>query len=199
MILGYLRVSTNKQVLTNQELALRQYAEKNKFTVDKFIESEMSSRKTFKERKIDELLEILHEGDTLIVSEISRLGRSVGQIIQIIDTLIKNKINFIALKEDIKINGGEQNMQTKSTITLFSLFAEIERDLISQRTKQGLEVARMNKRLIGRPKGYGKSKLDEKKAEIEALLNNGSTKTFVAKRYETTLQNLYKWLKKNNL
>jgi DNA invertase Pin-like site-specific DNA recombinase len=199
MILGYLRVSTNKQDLTNQELALRQYAEKNKFTVDKFIESEMSSRKTFKERKIDELLEILHEGDTLIVSEISRLGRSVGQIIQIIDTLIKNKINFIALKEDIKINGGEQNMQTKSTITLFSLFAEIERDLISQRTKQGLEVARMNKRLIGRPKGYGKSKLDEKKAEIEALLNNGSTKTFVAKRYETTLQNLYKWLKKNNL
>lgn len=199
MILGYLRVSTNKQDLTNQELALRQYAEKNKFTVDKFIESEMSSRKTFKERKIDELLEMLHEGDTLIVSEISRLGRSVGQIIQIIDTLIKNKINFIALKEDIKINGGEQNMQTKSTITLFSLFAEIERDLISQRTKQGLEVARMNKRLIGRPKGYGKSKLDEKKAEIEALLNNGSTKTFVAKRYETTLQNLYKWLKKNNL
>jgi DNA invertase Pin-like site-specific DNA recombinase len=198
MILGYLRVSTNKQDLTNQELALRQYAEKNKFTVDKFIESEMSSRKTFKERKIDELLEILHEGDTLIVSEISRLGRSVGQIIQIIDTLIKNKINFIALKEDIN-NGGEQNMQTKSTITLFSLFAEIERDLISQRTKQGLEVARMNKRLIGRPKGYGKSKLDEKKAEIEALLNNGSTKTFVAKRYETTLQNLYKWLKKNNL
>ena len=84
-------------------------------------------------------------------------------------------------------------------ITMFALFSEIERDLISERTKQGLIAARKKGRQLGRPKGSGKSKLDQFKPEIEALLKNGSSKTFVAKRYKTSLPNFYKWMKKHGI
>ena len=144
------------------------------------------------------MLENLGSGDLLLVSELSRLGRSVGQIIQIVDTLIKQRVRFVAVKESIKING-KQDIQTKTMITMFGLFAEIERDLISERTKQGLLAAKEKGRILGRPKGSGKSKLDPFKLEIEALLKNGSSKTFIANRYKTSLPNFYKWMEKHGL
>ncbi len=134
----------------------------------------------------------------LLVSELSRLGRSVGQVIQIVDTLIKKKIRFIAIKEGIRLNG-KQDIQTKTMVTLFSLFAEIERDLISERTKQGLVAARERGKQLGRPPGQGSSRLDQFKLEIEALIKNGSSKTFIAKRYKTSLPNLYNWMKKQEI
>jgi DNA invertase Pin-like site-specific DNA recombinase len=197
-IIAYLRISTQEQDLNSQKLELHEYAHKNNFKIDEFIETEISSRKNPSERKINLLMEKLQKGDLLIVSELSRLGRSVGQVIQIIDGLIKNEVRFIAVKEGIKVDG-KQDIQTKTMITLFGLFAEIERDLISKRTKQGLNAARAQGKILGRPKGYGKYKLDPFKLEIEALLKNGSSKTFVAKRYKTTLPNFYKWMKKQGI
>ena len=197
-LFAYLRVSTGRQELDAQKIELYEYARRHNLTIDEFVEIEVSSRKSVKARRIDELLDKLQEGDMLLVSELSRLGRSVGQIIQIVDTLIKKKIRFVAIKEAIKLNG-TQNIQTKTMITLFSLFAEIERDLISERTKQGLAAAKKKGKLLGRPKGPGKSKLDPLKLEIEALLKNGSPKTFIAKRYGTSLPNLYNWMKKNEI
>ena len=196
--IAYLRISTGKQELNNQKLELHEYARKHDFKIDEFLQIEVSSRQSTKARKIDDLLEILQEGDMLLVSELSRLGRSVGQVIQIVDALIKKKVRFVAVKESIRLNG-KQDIQTKTMITMFALFAEIERDLISERTKQGLIAAKEKGRLLGRPKGTGKSKLDQFQPEIEALLRNGSSKTFVAKRYGTSLTNLYKWMKKNNI
>jgi len=196
--LAYLRVSTGEQDLNSQKLELHEYARRNHLSIDDFIEIEISSRKSPQARRIDELIGNLQSGDLLLVSELSRLGRSVGQIIQIIDSLIKNEVRFVAVKESIKING-KQDIQTKTMITMFALFAEIERDLISERTKQGLVAAKKKGRQLGRPKGSGKSKLDEFKPEIEALLKNGSSKTFVAKRYKTSLPNFYKWLKKHEI
>ncbi|MDA9818192.1 recombinase family protein [Flavobacteriaceae bacterium] len=197
-IIAYLRISTNEQDLKNQKFELLEYSHKNNFKIDEFIETEISSRKTPNERKINFLIEKLQKGDLLIVSELSRLGRSVGQVIQIIDSLIKKEVKFIAVKENIKVDG-KQDIQTKTMITLFGLFAEIERDLISERTKQGLNAARAQGKILGRPKGYGKSKLDPFKLEIEALLKNGSSKTFVAKRYKTSLPNFYKWMRKQGI
>ncbi|MBF0288429.1 MAG: recombinase family protein [SAR324 cluster bacterium] len=196
--LAYLRVSTGKQDIKNQRLELHEYARRNDFKIDDFIEIEISSRQSTQARRIDELLADLQEGDTLLVSELSRLGRSVGQIIQIVDALVKQKIRFVAVKENIRLNG-KQDIQSKTMITLFGLFAEIERDLISERTKQGLAVAKQKGKLLGRPKGTGKSKLDAFKPEIEALLQNGATKTYIAKRFNTSLPNLYNWMKKNNI
>ena len=195
-VFAYLRISTGKQDLKNQRLELHEYARKNGLKINKFIEVEISSRKTTKARKIDALLEQLDKGDLLLVSELSRLGRSVGQVIQIVDALIKEQVGFVAVKENIRLLEGKHNIQSKTMVTLFGLFAEIERDLISERTKQGLILAREKGKKLGRPKGSGKSKLDKFKPEIEALLKNGSTKTFIAKRYGTSLSNFYKWMGK---
>lgn len=149
--------------------------------MDEWIEVEMSSRKTTKQRRIDELMERLKKGDTLIVSELSRLARSVGQIAIIVDALIKNGVRTICLKENIDLNGSK-DMQSKVMITMFSLFSEIERDLISERTKEGLRRARAEGKLLGRPKGIpGKSKLDGKEAEIKDLLSKGVTKANIAR------------------
>ena len=194
-IIAYLRISTEQQDLNSQKLELHEYAHRHNLKIAEFIEAEVSSKKSTGERKINFLLDKLQKGDLLLVSELSRLGRSVGQVIQIIDSLIKNKVRFIAIKEAIKVDG-KQDIQTKTMITLFGLFAEIERDLISERTKRGLIAAKNKGKLLGRPKGSGKSKLDQFKLEIEALLKNGSSKTFIAKRYKTSLPNFYKWLKK---
>jgi DNA invertase Pin-like site-specific DNA recombinase len=103
--------------------------------VDSWIKINASSKRTTTERRIDELLEKVKQGDTIIVAELSRLARSVGQIAIIVDQLIKNKVRLIAIKENIDLNG-KHTIQTKTMLTMFSLFAEIERDLISERTKE---------------------------------------------------------------
>ena len=140
----------------------------------------------------------LEEGDLLLVGELSKLGRSVGQIIQIIDALIKEKVRFVAIKESLTLNG-KQDVQTKTMIPMFALFAKIESDLISERTKQALRRAKEKGKQLGRPRGSGKSKLDEFKPEIEILLKNGSSKTFISKRYGTSLTNFYKWMRKHSI
>ena len=179
--IAYLRVSKDSQDVKNQRLAIHDFAQKEGITVDDFIETIASSRKSPKERKIDALLERLQEGDTLIVSELSRMGRSVGEIITMVDELVQRKIRFIAIKEGIRLNG-TQDMQSKVTVTLFSLFAEIERDLISQRTKEGLAVARAKGKQLGRPKGIvGDSKLDDKREEIKRLLGLNVSQSSIAK------------------
>lgn len=179
--IAYLRISTVTQDCDNQRLAILDYAHRHKITIDEFISMQVSSRKTPKQREILELLKRLEPGDVLLVSELSRLGRSVGQIIQMIDHLIANRIRFVAIKENIELSS-RQDIQTKVMVTLFSLFAEIERDLISERTKEGLAVARAKGKAIGRPKGtFGKSKLDGKEGEIRLLLEKEVGITSIAK------------------
>ena len=107
-----------------------------------------------------QLLGSLEAGDRLVVSELSRLGRSLGQVIQLVDELVKRKVRFTAIKEAIRFEG-KQDMQTKVMIALFGLFAEVERDLISERTKEGLAAARAKGRLLGRPLARRDLGLDE--------------------------------------
>lgn len=179
--IGYIRVSTDKQNVTNQEHSILLYCRDRKMDVDDWYKVEMSSRKTTKQRRIDELLENLKRGDTLVVSELSRLARSVGQIAIIVDTLLDNEVRVICIKENMELNG-TKDIQTKVMITMFSLFAEIERDLISERTKEGLKRARAQGKLIGRPKGrLGKSVLDGKEDQIKDLVAKGVTKANIAK------------------
>ena len=147
-----LRVSTGSQDLATQKLAILDFTQKRRFTVDAFIESRISSRKSPIERRIEEMLGTLQSGDRLLVSELSRLGRSLSQVLQIVATLIERKIRFIAIKEAIEVEG-KQDLRTKVMIALFGLFAEVERDLISERTKEGLAAAKAKGKQLGRPKG----------------------------------------------
>ena len=178
---GYLRVSTGSQDLGNQKLAILDYARQKHFAIDQFVEVRASSRKSRGQRRIDELLGSLAAGDRLVVSELSRLGRSLGQVIQIVEELVTQKTHFVAIKEGIRFEG-KQDLQTKVMIALFGLFAEVERDLISERTKEGLAAARAKGRLLGRPKGVlGHSKLDGKEDEIRMLLKKEVSKASIAK------------------
>jgi len=197
--IAYIRVSTDKQDLDQQRLSILDYAHKYQLKIDQFLESQSSSRKSTKERKIDELLNLLNADDILIVSELSRLARSLGQIIQIVDELIRKQIKFIVIKENIHLNG-RQDIQTKMMIGLFGLFADIERDLISERTKQALNAARAKGKILGRPKGsLGKSRMDGKEEEIKMLLQKGVSKSSIAKIMDVSRTALFQFVKTRKL
>ena len=197
---AYLRVSTRSQDLANQKLAILDYAQKKQFTVDRFIELQSSSLKVRHKQRVGELLDSLKPGDRLIVSELSRLGRSLGQVIQIVEQLVKRKIRFTAIKENINFEAGEQDLQTKVMIALFGLFAEVERDLISERTKEGLATAKAAGKLLGRPKGKrGKSKLDGKEQNLQALLSKNVSIASIAKILEVSRTALYNFIKTRNI
>ena len=197
--IAYVRVSTTKQDVENQELAIRRYADEHNLKVNQWFRLEASSRKSTKERRIDELLDILQHGDTLIVSELSRLGRSLSQIVLIIDELLAKGVTFIAIKQGMKLNGAK-DMTAKVQIAMFGLLAEIERDLISERTKMGLEKARANGKLLGRPKGsLGASKLDGREAEIVDLLSKGMSKRALARYLKVSPPTLTNFIRTRRL
>jgi DNA invertase Pin-like site-specific DNA recombinase len=198
-VYGYIRVSTDKQTVDNQELSILKYCDTHKLRVDEWYRLEMSSRKTTKQRRIDELLDTLSKGDTLIVSELSRLARSVGQIAMMVDKLLDNGVRVVCIKEGMDLNG-KRDMKAKVMITMFSLFSEIERDLISERTKEGLARARAQGKLLGRPKGsLGKSQLDGKKKEIQGLLDKKVSKASIAKIYGVTWPTIDHFIKTRGL
>ena len=140
---AYLRVSTAQQDVRSQRLAILEYARKHDFRIDDFIAATASGQAPEKRRRLDELMSALQRGDRLVVSEFSRLGRSLGQIVAILDALAKAGVAFVSMKENIRIEG-QRDIQTKVMTTLFALFAEVGRDLISEHTREGLAKARSN-------------------------------------------------------
>ena len=196
---AYLRISTGGQALDSQRLAILDYAHRHGLTVHTFVEAQVSSRHGAARRGLDTVLEQVHPGDLILVSELSRLGRSVGQIIQLVDRLLKQRVQLVAIKENIRLNG-TQDLQTKVMITLFGLFAEIERDLIAERTKEGLAAARAQGRLPGRPKGVlGTSKLTGREAEIQHLLTKAVSKASIAKILGVSRSTLHHFIQSRRL
>ncbi len=170
--IAYLRASTDKQDLKNQKLEIFEYARRNQLEVNDFIQITISSRRTSKDRRIDEMMLALDGADTLIVTELSRLGRSTAEVIGLVNELIKKEVRVIAIKQNLDIR--QQNMNSKIIITLFSLFAELERDLISSRTKEALASKKMQGIQLGKPKGtIQKSKFDKDIVKIKELLTMG--------------------------
>ena len=196
---AYLRVSTRSQDLANQKPAILEFSQKRRFPIDQFIESRISSRQSPLERPQHFVDAALEPGDRLLVSELSRLGRSLSQVIQIVETLVHRKIRFIAIKEAIEFDG-KQDLQTKVMIALFGLFAEVERDLISERTKEGLAAAKAKGKRLGRPKGaLGTSRLDGKQDDIRRFLELGVSKTAIAKITGVSRTTLYSFMSTRGL
>jgi len=178
--LAYLRASTDRQDTNNQKLEILEFARKKGMYVDDFIELTMSSRKSQKQRRIDELLYKLNSSDTLIVTELSRIGRSTAEVITLINALVEKKIRIVVLKQNLDIN--EQDMNSKIIITLFSLFGELERDLVSVRTKEALAAKKSQGQVLGKPVGtIQKSKFDEHVDKIRDLLEIGLSVRKIAK------------------
>ena len=196
---AYLRVSTSRQELDNQRLEILGFANQAGLRVDEFLEIEISSRKSTKERRIDDLLERLAPGDTIVVSELSRLGRSLGEMVQIVEQLKDKDVALIAIKQGINTRS-DSDMASKCIIYLSGMFAELERDFLSQRTKNGLERAKAQGKVLGRRKGsLGKSKMDDRIDEIKRLIDLNVPKASIAKILGVSRQSLYKFIESRNI
>jgi DNA invertase Pin-like site-specific DNA recombinase len=172
--IAYIRVSTDKQDLENQKHQILNYTNSKKLGNVEFIEIQISSRKKDEDRKIDELLNTLAENDILIVSELSRLGRSVINVIDIVNALISKKVNIHIIKENMIIEPNNINPFTTFQMNIFASFAQLERDLISSRTKEALRVRKEKGVKLGRKKGQiGKSIFDPYRDKIEELYTLG--------------------------
>jgi DNA invertase Pin-like site-specific DNA recombinase len=191
---AYLRVSTTDQDIEKNRYDILQLANEKGLGQVEWVEEKISGRVSWKKRKVADILEAAQEGDTLIVSELSRLGRSMLECMKILSIASQKGINIYTVKGNWQL---DNTIQSKIIAMAFSMAAEIERDLISQRTKEALAAKKKAGVKLGRPRGVGKSKLDPYRPEIEALLANGSTQKFIAQRYRTTEANLSRWLKKH--
>lgn len=194
--IAYLRVSTTDQDLKKNRYDILQLANERGLGQVQWVEETVSGRVSWRKRKIAQVLEQLASGDHLIVSELSRLGRSMLECMEILSIASQRNIHLCAVKGNWRL---DNSIQSKIVAMAFSMAAEIERDLISQRTKEALAARKQAGMTLGRPRGSGKSKLDVYRPEIEALLKNGSTQRFIARRYGTTPANLNRWLQKHEL
>lgn len=194
--IGYLRVSTIDQDIEKNKADILKLANERDLGKVHFVEEKVSGKTPWRKRKIAQVLEELQDKDTIIVSELSRLGRSMLECMEILSIATQKGINIFAIKGNWQL---DNSIQSKIIAMAFSMAAEIERDLISHRTKEALRFKKEQGMHLGRPKGPGKSKLDAHRPEIEGLLANGATQRFVARRYKTTEANLHNWLKKHNL
>jgi len=149
--IAYLRVSKIEQELGNQRLEIEKYAESKELKVNTWIEVEISTRKSTEARKIDELLKSLKKGDVLIVSELSRLARSMRQTNNICHDISQRKAELHIIKQNLIVKDKPET-NTKVILWAFGLAAELERDLISQRTIAGLERARAAGKTLGNPR-----------------------------------------------
>ena len=172
MIFGYTRVSKNDQHLDSQKSVIARFIVERKWIIDEWIEVEMSSRKSVKKRRVSELLDKVNHGDIVITSELSRVGRSIKEIFETIEILIKEKrCRLILIKQGLDLDPTNQNdMTNKILLTFFAMMAELERDFISERTIEGLRARKEQGMKLGKPKGViQKSMYDSHKIQIAEL------------------------------
>lgn len=179
-VIGYIRVSSNKQTLEHQHFEIEQYVKNKGLTVDTWIEEKISSRKALKTRKLGALLDNLQENDILITCEISRLGRSLLEVMKILENCLSKNCQVITIKENYYLGN---DLQSKVMAFAFGLAAEIERSLISQRTKSSLANLKASGKKLGRPFSAEskKLKLSKNTRKIKKLLAKGISKSQIAK------------------
>ncbi|WP_334081797.1 recombinase family protein [Helicobacter typhlonius] len=169
-----MRISTNKQDTQTQKLQIQEYCRINDIHIDKFIEIEQSSKKSQEIRKIGELKTKLNRGDLLIVVELSRLGRSMLEVMNLVLELSNNGVQMIFLRQPELSTFN--SAYAKLLLAIYAYIDETEREFISQRTKAGLEKAMANGKKLGRPKGSFSSEYDKDIDKIKILLNRGESK-----------------------
>lgn len=167
MTYGYIRVSTSDQTNESQKNLISRYCMDTRMLVDEWIAIEKSSKKSTRERRIEELIQKLAPGDVVIISELSRLGRSIREVLHIIERIVNEKqCRIIMIKQNLDINPrNTNNMTNKVLLTVFSMLAELERDFISERTKEGLHTLKAKGVTLGKPRGIIQSSMYDKDKE----------------------------------
>jgi len=180
MVYGYIRVSTDKQTVENQRFEINKFCEKNTMIIDRWFEETISGTKAVKERELGKLLKKMHKGDMLICSELSRLGRTLFMIMDILNKCMENDIQVWTIKDNYRLGN---DISCKVLAFAFGLASEIERNLISMRTKEALARKKAEGVVLGRPKGSKSKtkKLNGRESEIRSLLDKKVSKSAIAR------------------
>lgn len=198
MIYGYIRVSSDKQTVENQRFEINKFCEAEALIVDKWFKETISGTKDIQERNLGKLLKRMKQGDTLICTELSRLGRNLLMIMGILNECMKRDIQVWTIKDNYRLGN---DINSKVLAFAFGLSAEIERNLISQRTKEALARKRAEGVVLGRPKGRksSKTKLTGKEAKIKSLLADKVSYSAIARILKVNRMTVSKFVKEHRL
>ena len=191
MIYGYCRISTNHQQVCNQRHEIQIFADKNNIKIDKWIEETISSKEALSNRKLGKILKKLKKGDILIASELSRLGRNLLEVMGILQNCLEKDCQIWTLKENYRLGA---DIQSKVLAFAFSLASEIERQLISERTKNSLQRLKDEGKHLGRPYGFSYKKLQKKHNKIKELLDKNVSKSEIARLMGCTWSTLNRYI-----
>ena len=198
MIYGYIRVSTDKQTVENQRFEIQRYAKKSKLVVNEWIEETISGTINPNKRNLGKLLSKTQKNDIIICSELSRLGRSMFMIMSILNILMERGVIIYAVKEHYKLG---DDISSKVLAFAFSISAEIERSLISQRTTEALRRKKAEGVILGRPKGRRNTvcKLSGCEDTIRQMLLEGNTKVYISQYLGVSESTLYSYIKEKKI
>ena len=200
MIYGYIRVSSDKQTVENQRFEITNFCQKQGLVIDDWIEETISGTKTYSKRQLGGLLKKVGQDDIIICSELSRLGRNLFMIMEILNICMTKECRVWTIKDNYRLG---DDIQSKVLAFAFGLSAEIERNLISQRTKEALARKRAEGVILGRPKGRksspNKYKLSGKEVLISELLKNGTSQRKIAKLCKVDRNTLSRFIKARTL
>ena len=194
---AYLRVSTDLQELENQKLGVLEYCNNKKIAPLQIIEDTESGKVAWRKRAIGLILNQSKDGDIIVTSEISRLGRSTLQVLEILEVAVQKKVSIHITKNNIIMDG---SLQSTITATILGLAAQIEREFISIRTKEALAKCKAAGIKLGRPKGVATNlKLDNHKDLIMNYLKKGVSKRSIARIVECSPSTFYSWIKRRHI
>jgi len=194
---AYLRVSTDTQDTQNQKLGILEYCHHQSFHPLTFIEDHQSGKIPWQERQIGKIFDQAKEGDHIVVSEVSRIGRSTLQVLEVLEFAAKKGISVHITKNKMRMDG---SLQSTITATILGLASQIEREFISQRTKEALALCKKNGKKLGRPKGKSEYlKLDHQREQITGYVKKGINKRAISKLVDCSPSTLYQWLKRRRI
>lgn len=195
MIYGYIRVSSDKQTVENQRFEINNFCLKSNLQIDGWIEETISGTKNYNKRQLGKLLKRIQKDDLIICAELSRLGRNLFMIMEILNICMTKECKVWTIKDNYRLG---EDIQSKVLAFAFGLSAEIERNLISQRTKEALARKKAEGVILGRPKGRKSSpdkyKLSGKEVLIMELLKNGTSRRKIAKICKVDRNTLYRFI-----
>ena len=198
MTYAYIRVSTDKQTVENQRFEINKFLKMSGLKIDSWIEETISGTVSPKKRNLGKLIEKTENGDIIICSELSRLGRNMFMIMSILNILMERGVIIYTVKEQYKLG---EDLTSKVLAFAFSISAEIERTLISQRTTEALRRRKADGIKLGRPKGKKNShyKLTGCDNKIKLMLNEGYPKTLISKQLNVSTSTLYNYMKQKGI
>jgi DNA invertase Pin-like site-specific DNA recombinase len=194
MIYAYCRVSTSHQTEENQHFVIENFATENNLYIDAWVEETVSSGKNLSERKLGKLISKLKSGDILITTEISRLARSLMELMGILQTCLERECQVWTLKENFRLG---TDVQSKVLAFAFGLSAELSKSLLQARVRESLARLKANGKKLGRPFGSKSRelKLTKYDKQLKSMLKRGISKTKIAKKFGVHKCTVYNYIK----